>query len=87
MIRKTFNYDNLVSKEAHINLLCGLSVPVEKFNMLFEIVSPFTDAITYPDCKGTGKRFFDKKTELFMYLTVCRHSLHLGVMSVMSDIF
>ena len=82
--KKVFNYDKLVLKESQFNFLCGLSV--EKFNMLFEIVSPFTDAIIYPDCKGTGKRIFDKKTELFMYLTVCRHSLHLGVMSYMSDV-
>ena len=36
--------------------------------------------IKYPDCKGTGKRCIDKATELLSVLTICRHSLHLGIM-------
>lgn len=30
----------MISREAHFQFLCGLSV--EEFNMLFEIVSPYT---------------------------------------------
>ena len=33
-------YENLISREAHFQFLCGLSV--EKFNMISEIVSPYT---------------------------------------------
>ena len=36
--------------------------------------------------KGTGKKLLDKQTELFLYLCICRHSLHLGVMAFISDI-
>ena len=34
-------------REANFQFLCGLSA--EKFNMLFGIVFPHTDAIIYPD--------------------------------------
>ena len=37
----------------------------------------------YPDCKGTGMRSLDKPTELFAVTTICRHSLHQGVMAFM----
>ena len=49
-------------------------------------MQPYSDAIIYPDCKGTGMRFLDKPTELFAVTTVyrhCRHSLHQGVMAFM----
>ena len=68
----------MISREAHFQLLCGLSV--KNFNMLFGIVSSYTNAIIYLDCKGNGIRTLGKSTELLTYLTICRHSLHLGVM-------
>ena len=37
--------------------------------------------IIYPDCKGNGERTLDKATELLAVLTICRHSLHQGVMA------
>ena len=46
-------------------------------------MQPYSDAIIYPDCKGTGQRSLDKSTELFAVLTICRHSLHQGVMAFM----
>ena len=67
-------YENLISREPHVQFLCGLSV--EKY----------TDAIIYSDCKGNGTRTLDELTELLTYLTICRHSLHLGIMSFMLDL-
>ena len=74
----------MISREVHFQLLCGLSV--EKFNLIFEVASPYTDVIIYPDCKGNGTRIIDKSTELLTYLTICRHSLHLGVTIFMLDL-
>ena len=39
--------------------------------------------IIYPDCKGNGERTLDKAIELLAVLTICRHSLHQGVMAYM----
>ena len=55
--------------------------------MLFNIVAPFVDCIKYPDCIGTTRKNVDKETELLGYLTICRHSLHLGIMAHMLNIF
>ena len=55
----------MISREAHFQYLRGLSV--EKFHILFEIVSPYTDAIIYSDCKGNGTRILDKSTELLTF--------------------
>ena len=46
-------------------------------------MQPYSDVIIYPDCKGTGMRSLDKPTELFAVITICRHSLHQGVMAFM----
>ena len=46
-------------------------------------MQPYCDVIIYPDCKGTGERTLDKPTELFAVLSICRHSLHQGVMAFM----
>ena len=43
----------------------------------------YSNAIIYPDCKGTGMRSLDKPTDLFAVITICRHSLHQGVMAFM----
>ena len=46
-------------------------------------MQPYSDVIIYPDCKGTGKRSLDKLAELSAVLTICRQSLHQGVMAFM----
>ena len=46
-------------------------------------MQPCSVVIIYPDCKGTGERSVHKPTELFAVLTICRHSLHQGVMAFM----
>ena len=70
-----------MKKPRTFKYLCGLSL--EQFNILWNCVQPYSDAIIYPDCKGTGQRSLDKPTELFAVLTICRHSLHQGVMAYM----
>ena len=42
--------------------------------------------IKYPDSKGTGERCIDKATELLSVLTICRHSLRLGIMAYILNI-
>ena len=44
---------------------------------------PYCHVIIYPDCKCNGERTLDKATELLAVLTICRHSLHQGVMAYM----
>ena len=70
-----------MKKPSTFKYLCGLSL--EQFNILYNCVQPYSDAIVYPDCKGIGQRSLDKPTELFAVLTICRHSLHQGVMAFM----
>ena len=43
--------------------------------------------IKYPDGKGTGESCIDKATKLLYVLTICRHSLHLGIMSYILTLF
>ena len=84
-IRKSkYSYENLKLKPAIFEYLVGLSVG--KFDILYNIVSPYMHTIKYPDCKGTGERCIDKATELLSVLTICRHSLHLGIMAYILNI-
>ena len=46
-------------------------------------MQPYSDVITYPDCKGTGMRSLDKPTERFAVIAIWRHSLHQEVMAFM----
>ena len=46
-------------------------------------MQPYNDVIIYPDCKGTGIKSLYKPTELFAVITICRHSLHQGMMAFM----
>ena len=42
------------NKPSSFKYLCGLSI--EKFNVLFDVTSPYLHAIEYQDCKGTGNQ-------------------------------
>nr|XP_047144791.1 uncharacterized protein LOC124818266 [Hydra vulgaris] len=76
-----FIYSKLKDKSNQFKYLCGLSI--QQFELLYNCLDPYCHLIEYPDCKGTGIRFLDKKTELFSVLTLCRHALHLGVIGFM----
>ena len=80
-----FSYKSISEDPTKFKYFCGLTV--EKFDMLFEIVKPFLSAIKYPDCKGsTTHRSVNKETELFAFMALCRHSLHLGVIGHMMNV-
>ena len=49
----------------NFDFLAGL--PIEEFNILFDIVSSHTRIIIYPDYKGTVKRFYDKAIEFLVF--------------------
>ena len=59
-----------------------------EFDCLFEAIEPFVHLTVYPDCKGSGmetkSRKLDLKTEMVCFFSICRHSLHLGVVSWMT---
>ena len=59
-----------------------------EFDCLFEAIEPFLHLIVYLDCKGSGmetkSRKLDLKTEVVCSFSICRHSLHLGVVSWMT---
>lgn len=76
-----FSCSNLINKPNIFKYLCGLSV--EQFNILWNCVQPYSDVIIYPAWKGTGMRSLDKPAELFAVITICRYSLHQGVMAFM----
>ena len=80
------SYHNIITdnKPSSFKYLCGLSI--EKFNVLFDVTSPYLHAIKYQDGKSTGNRALDKKTELISVLTICHHALHLGVMAHMLSV-
>ena len=59
--------DYLLNNSIFSGIVCSLTV------MLSSI----------PIGKGTGMRSLDKPTELFAVITICRHSLHQGVMVFM----
>ncbi|XP_065643043.1 uncharacterized protein LOC136074634 [Hydra vulgaris] len=79
-----FKYSKLKDKPKQFKYLCGLTVL--QFELLYNCVAPYCHLIEYPDCKGTGTRFLEKKTELFSVLTLCRHALHLGVIGFMAGV-
>ena len=50
LYKKSFTYENLILREVQFQFLCGLPDEVcfnwlKSFNMLFEIISPYTDAV------------------------------------------
>ena len=76
---QSFTYSNLVKDPDQFKYMCGLTV--DQFQIVNSIVEPYSHCIEYPDCKGTGSRALDKATELLVFLTICRHALHLGIMA------
>ena len=82
--QKKYTHENISQTPKTFQFLCGLSV--EQFDLLFKCVSPYCQLIRYPDCKGTGQRIMDKETELLAVLTICRHSLGLGMLAYIVDL-
>lgn len=81
----TFSYANLKNKEKKFEYMTGLSLC--DFDCLYECIEPYLTAMVYPDCKAhhNAQRKLSKKTELMCFLTICRHTLHLGIMAFISN--
>ena len=83
--KSTFLYACLKLYPQQFLYMTGLSL--YDFDCLFACVQPYISAIVYPDCKGyeSGQRKLRKRTELMCFLTICRHTLHLGIMGFMTS--
>lgn len=83
--KSTFSYACLKLYPQQFLYMTGLSL--NDFDCLFECVQPYISAIVYPDCKGfeSGQRKLTKRTELMCFLTICWHTLHLGIMGFMTS--
>ena len=81
-----FTYANLIHYPQKFFYMMGLATT--EFDCLFEAIEPFVHLIVYPNCKGSGmetkSRKLDLKTEVVCFFSICRHSLHLGVVSWMT---
>lgn len=81
-----FTYANLIHYPEKFFYMTGLTAT--EFDCLLEAVEPFVHLMVYPDCKGSGmetkSRKLDLKTEMLCFFSICRHSLHLGVVSWMT---
>ena len=85
LMKGQFTYMMLKDKQDKLFYLTGLTT--HEFDCLYECVEPLLYLIRYPDCKGGGletkSRKLDTKTELMAFFTICRHSLHMGIMARM----
>ena len=83
--KSTFSYASLKLYPQQFLYMTGLSL--NDFDCLFEFIQPYICAIIYPDCKSyeSGQRKLTKRTELMCFLTICRHTLHLGIMGFMTN--
>ena len=80
--KTTFSYKCLKKNPKQFFYMTGLSV--EDFDCLFAFVEPYIPAIMYPDCKMHQQRKLTKRTELMCFMTVCRHTLHIGIVGYMT---
>ena len=81
----TFSYECLKLRPKRFFYMSGLTV--DDFNCVLECIEPYISVIIYPDCKTNqdGQRKLTKRTELLCYFTICRHTLHLGVMAFLTN--
>ena len=72
--KTTFSYKCLKKNPKQFFYMTGPSV--EDFHCLFACVEPYIPAI---NCKTDQQRKLTKRTELMCFMTVYRHTLHLGI--------
>ena len=81
--KTTCSYKCLKKNPKQFFYLTGLCV--EDFDCLFACVEPYISAMIYPNyCKTHQQRKLIKRTELMCFMTICRHTLHLGITGYMS---
>uniref|UniRef100_A0A7M5UNU7 Transposase Helix-turn-helix domain-containing protein n=1 Tax=Clytia hemisphaerica TaxID=252671 RepID=A0A7M5UNU7_9CNID len=74
------NYETLTltqPNEKAIEYLCGIDL--EKFNLIFDCIQPYTHLIPYPDNRKVTK--FSLETQLLVTLTICRHGMDQKLMA------
>ena len=79
--KTTCSYKFLKKNPKQFFYLTGLCV--EDFDCLFACVEPYISAM-YPNCETHQQRKLTKRTELMCFMTICRHTLHLGITGYMS---
>ena len=79
--KSTFSFASLKLYPQQFLYMTGLSLND------FDFIQPYICAIIYPDCKSyeSGQRKLKKRTELMCFLTICRHTLNLGIMGFMTN--
>ena len=80
--RQLFPSNAWKRNQPSFSTLTGRSV--EDFDCLFDCVEPYIRAMMYTDCKTPQQRKLTKRTELMCFMTVCRHTLHLGIVGYMT---
>ena len=80
--KTTFSYKCLKKNPKQFFYLTGLCV--EDFDCLFACGEPYISAIIYANCKTHQQRKLTKRTELMCFMTICRHTLHLGITGYMT---
>ena len=82
--RSRFTYEHIM-KRGQCFYMTGLTDA--EFHCLFDCIEPFLSCLVYPDCKSSDlcNRKMDTKTELMAFMTILRHSLHLGIMGWMTN--
>ena len=80
--KTTFSYKCLKKNPKQFFYRTGLCV--EDFDCLFACVEPYISAIIYPNCKTHQQRKLTKRTDLMCFMTICRHTLHLGITRYMT---
>ena len=76
------NYETLSliqPNEKAIEYLCGIDI--EKFDLIFNCIQPYTHLIPYPDNRKVTK--FSLETQLLVTLTICRHGIDQKLMAFM----
>lgn len=87
MTRGQFSYSHL--KEWPIIFFDLTGLTAAEFDSLFKCIDPFTHMLQYPNFTSgeliTKNTKMYLKTELIIFLTVCRRPLHLKVMAWMTQ--
>jgi len=82
--KSRFTYEH-IKKRGQCFYMTGMT-DIE-FDCLYECVEPYVSCLVYPDIKSSdfGNRKMDTRTELMAFMTILRHSLHLGIIGWMTN--
>lgn len=74
------------TNEAHqlSDLVKDLEIQNETYQFQLKLFAYIIPATIYPDSKTYQQRKLTKRTELLCFMTICRHTLHLGIVGYMT---